>query len=458
MTTARASVPAASMPSPPFVARGTAAPPPPTPPPTTASGAPQPTRRVGVVAGVHVGQIFCWQLAAALVVASLGRHIAFLIAASVVALLLIAFTVLRVRRRWFYQWLGLRLRFAGRRRSATVGADRRLAFLDLVVPGAAVTNVELDGEAAGVIEHVGGVATILELTSPDGGLISERPVTPPSPATLLPLAEAGGPSVSVQLVTHVTPAPALIAGNSAAANSYRQLTGGQVPAQRRAWLALQLGRTAAGYSDESLRRALANSARRMVKRLRREGIGVRILDSAEALNTLAQLGHVDTSDLDSVAAIAAAAEGATIDLRAFMNRNAGGESGRNQRPVAYETWDTWWSESVPQACFRIRRWADLSTPQGRAQLTALAATPSVATTVSLAVRRLDSSQDRTGEQRESIAVEAIVRVAGADAASLERVSRTVAKSANQVGATLERLDGEQGYGVAATLPLGGFLP
>lgn len=458
MTTARASVPAASMSSPPFVARGTAAPPPPTPSQAPAHGAPEPARRSGVIAGIHVGQIFCWQVAAALVVASLGRHIAFLIGASVIAVLLVALTVLRVRRRWFYQWLGLRLRFAGRRRSATVGADRRLAFLDLVLPGAAVTNVELDGEAAGVIEHAGGVATILELTAADGGLISERAITPPSPATLLPLAEAGGPSVSVQLVTHVTPAPALIAGNSAAANSYRQLTGGQVPAQRRAWLALQLGRTAAGYSDESLRRALANSARRMVKRLRREGIGVRILDSAEALNTLAQLGHVDTSDLDTVAAIAAAAEGATIDLRAFLHRSGAGDPRRSQTPVAHETWDTWWSESMPQACFRVRRWADVGTPQGRAQLTALAATPSVATTVSLAVRRIDSSRNRAGDQRESVAVEAIVRVAGADAGSLEQVSRALTKSARQAGAALERLDGEQGYGVAATLPLGGFLP
>jgi hypothetical protein len=57
-----------------------------------------------------------------------------------------------------------------------------------------------------------------------------------------------------------------------------------------------------------------------------------------------------------------------------------------------------------------------------------------------------------------IEIEAVVRVLAADDAHLTALSDRISSEAAACGAQVERLDGEQVYGVAASLPLGGFLP
>ncbi|MCM3523295.1 type VII secretion protein EccE, partial [Curtobacterium sp. P97] len=64
-------------------------------------------------------------------------------------------------------------------------------------------------------------------------------------------------------------------GDGPAALSYRELTGGAVPAARRCWVALQVLRVPDADPDadtSTLQTDLANSARRVVRRLRRAGL------------------------------------------------------------------------------------------------------------------------------------------------------------------------------------------
>lgn len=429
-----------------------------------------------MVGGVHATQIVLWQVAIALVLASLGRHIAVTISAGVIAALILIFTAIWYRGRWVYQWIGLRLSYLSRPRALVTGphADRRSELLGFVQPGATADTVETDEYEIGVLDHIGGAAAIIEIAT-ESSLVVERPVSLPSPASLLPPHDPDAPPISLQLLLQAVPAPTLTAVSVSAASSYYALTNGSVPSQRRAWLVLQLGHSA-GYSTEQMRQGVGNSVRRLVRRLRQEGISARPLDREEALSTLANLAHLNASTIETSAAVAAAATGATIDIRAIMARSGVDPRG-SLTPLVQEHWDVWWSESVAQACFVIRRWPSLDTPAGQQLISQLTSVPSLATTVSLATRRVppppiepprpDKNDERRAERRppkqpanhpDEVTVELTVRIAAPNPQRLASVSNALADRAKKCGARLERLDGRQARGVAATLPLGGFLP
>ncbi len=429
-------------------------------------------KRPGVIGGIHVTQIVLWQVAIALVLASLGRHIAVMIAAGAVAALILIFTALRFRGRWVYQWIGLRLSYLSRPRALVTGAhaDRRSEFLAFVHPGATADSVETDEYEVGVLDHVAGAAAIIEIAT-ESSLVVEQPVALPSPATLLPPHDPDAPPVTVQLLVQTVPAPTLTAVSLSAASSYYALTNGSVPSQRRAWLVLQIAHSA-GYSSEQIRQSVGNSVRRLVRRLRQEGVSARPLDREEALSNLASLAHLNASTIETSAAVAAAATGATIDIRAVMQRS-GADPRSALTPLAQEHWDVWWSESVAQATFAVRRWPNLDSPAGQQLISQITSVPSLATTVSLATRRVPppqleppSGRDSDKKPRDSsqlsghdeVAVELAVRIAAPNPQRLASVSAALLERARKCGARLERLDGQQIRGVAATLPLGGFLP
>ncbi|MQA26436.1 MAG: type VII secretion protein EccE [Micromonosporaceae bacterium] len=473
MTTAHAGAVSASVPMPPTpTARATAAPKPPLPT-TTPAGTPRAIKRPGVIWGVHVTQIVLWQVALALVLASLGRHLAVLIAAAVTAALILLLTAIRIRGRWVYQLIGLRLSYLSRPRALVTGAqaDRRSEFLAFVMPGASADSVETDEHEVGVLDHVGGAAAIIELAA-ESSLVVERAVTLPSPASLLPSHDPDSPPVSLQLLIQAVPAPTLTAVSVPAASSYYALTNGSVPSQRRAWLALQLAHSA-GYPSDQIKQAVGNSVRRLVRRLRQEGISARPLDREEALSTMASLAHLNPSTIETSAAVAAAATGATIDIRAVMQRS--GAAAQNAlTPLAQEHWTVWWSESVAQESFVLKRWPSLDSPAGQQLISQLTSVPSLGTTVSLAARRvpppaLERPSSRQSERRarndareshvsDDVAVELTVRIAAPNPQRLASVSSALLERARKCGARLERLDGQQARGIAATLPLGGFLP
>ena len=475
MTTARASVATATVPAPPAPPmRGTATPQPPHRPATPA-GRPRAIKRPGVIGGVAATQIVLWQAAIALVVATLGRHVVLIVVAAVVAAVILALTAIRVRGRWLYQWIGLRLTYLSRPRALVTGAhaDRRSELLRFLQPGATADSVETDEYEIGVLDHIGGAAAIIEIAT-ESGLVVEQPVSLPSPATLLPPHDPEAPPVSLQLLVQAVPSPTLTAVSVSAASSYYAMTHGSVPAQRRAWLVLQLGHSA-GYPTDQIRQGVGNSARRLVRRLRQEGIAARPLDREEALSTLASLAHLNAATIETSAAVSAAATGATIDIRAIMARS-GADQGNSLTPLVQEHWHTWWSESIAQACFVIRQWPSLDTPAGQQLISQLTSVPSLATTVSLATRRVsprpveppapDKREDRANPRRQpaapvqpdEVSVELAVRIAAPNVQRLRSVSNALMERARSCGATLERLDGRQARGVATTLPLGGFLP
>jgi len=422
-----------------------------------------------MVGGIHVTQIVLWQVAVALVLAALGRHLALTVSAGVIALVILLLTAVRVRGRWAYQVIGLRLSYLSRPRALLAGthADRRSELLAFVQPGAKPDSVEIREYEVGLLDHVAGTAAIIEIAT-ESSLVVERPVALPSPATLLPPHDPDAPPVNIQLLVQAVPAPTLTAASVSAASSYYALTNGAVPSQRRAWLVLQLGHSA-GYSTEQIRQAVGNSIRRLVRRLRRDGIPARPLDREEALSTFAGLAHLDTSTIETSAAVSQAATGATIDLNAVMART-GADPQTSLTPLAQEHWDVWWSESIVQTCFTVRRWPGLNSPAGQQLISQLTSVPSLATTVSLAVRRVpppvlesDRKPDRPANRQspshpDQVTVELVVRIAAPNPQRLASVSKALVARARSCGARLSRLDGQQIRGVAATLPLGGFLP
>lgn len=442
------------------VARGTATPYQKTPQPAPV-GSPRPVRRPGMLGGVHVTQIVLWQVAAALVVATLGRHIALTVSAAAVALVILAFTAVRVRGRWAYQVVGQRLTYLSRPRALVAGthADRRSELLAFVQPGATAGSVEVREYEVGLLDHTAGTAAIIEIAT-ESSLVVERAVTLPSPAALLPPHDPDAPPVSVQLLLQAVPAPTLTAASVNAASSYYALTNGAVPSQRRAWLVLQLGHSA-GYSARQIQQAVGNSVRRLVRRLRRDGISARPLDREEALSTFAGLAHLNASTIETSAAVAQAATGATIDLRAVMART-GADPQTSLTPLAQEHWDVWWSESIVQTCFVVRRWPNLDTTAGQQLISQLTSVPSLATTVSLAARRVPppslESDSPDSSLSDEVTIELAVRIAAPNPQRLASVSKALVQRARSCGARLSRLDGQQVRGVAATLPLGGFLP
>ncbi len=363
-------------------------------------------------------------------VASLGRPIPVLVTVSVLAALVLVLVGVRWRQRWLYQWLGVYSRYVVRDRTLTATVDRAATLLDFVADGA-LGSIEIDDTAVGVIEHSGGITILLEPIATEAGLVAESPVRLPSPASLLPVGEPGDPVVTAQLVVESVPAP--IAGIEAVAPgaSYRQLTAGRVPAARRAWIALQVMRTVEGHSDAELRHTLTSAVRRLARRLRKDGTPVRLLDPTEAASVLLSLAHLDpgpSAHAQPPGVIADPRLAATATVR--------------------ETWRTWWTDAAPQTSFRIRRWPAPGSAAGNQLVERLLAAPSSATVVAVAARRAS----------DGIEVEAAVRVLAINPEHLSALVEQLATEAAGCGAELERLDGEHVYGLAASLPLGGFLP
>ncbi|MEV6523338.1 type VII secretion protein EccE [Longispora sp. NPDC051575] len=419
-------------------------------PPGAAAVAPRPPRTPGMIFGVPAVHLLAWQLAAAAVLAAVAsRNLVLIAVAGTAAVLTLLLTVVRVQRRWLYRWLGTWLRYVLRDRVAQPApyVDPRAALLEHLSPATLVTSVEIDGQGVGIIEHAAGVTALLELGPIDAGLVAESPVKLPSPAALLPPTDPNAPPLTLQLLIQAAPAPALTVGNSPVANSYRQLTEGRIPAVRRAWLAIRLGREGATHSDADLRQALGSAARRLVRRLRQDDVLARALDRDEALTAVGVLAHLPATN----APVRGSATVGSVGVASVGAASPG--------PIGQETWNAWWSGETAQTTIKLRRWADPRTDGGSRLLSVALASPGLATTVSLAARRVDvrPADLPAGSDAELVAVELGVRLAAPSTALLDAGSTALAANLRAIGATVDRLGGEQAAGLAATLPLGGFL-
>jgi len=362
--------------------------------------------RPGRLLGVAVGQIVATQVAAVVLVIGAANGKLGLTAGMPFALVLLALTWLRLRRRWAYEWWGIAMRFASRRH--TVKAEvSPAALLELASPGARVEQADLAGEAAAVIVDGVGLTTVLELGDPAGLLAGEQAVLP-SPASLLPPAGVEHPPVRIQLLLTGVPAPAPRAGGGTPANSYRQLTGGRLLGHSRALLAVRVLH-AEGFSEQELRQALSGLARKLPRRL---AVPARPLGEAATVRVFAELAHDDGSG------------------------------------SAQETWPLLRLGGLTQATFHVDRWPDLRIETSRRLVPRLLTLPASATTVAV----IAGPQATVSGPA---AIDLTVRLATPDAPSLDFAAQALGTLLAGEGAHARRLDGEHLDGLTATLPSGG---
>lgn len=202
------------------------------------------------------------------------------------------------------------------------------------------------------------------------------------------------PDVAVQLVMHVRPA----------ARAWRGW----------AWLAVQVFRDGSS-SEAEVRRSLTAAVRKVRRGLGRLGYDAPPLDAQRF-----------SSDLRTVA---------QLDLCA-------------PEPVAVEHWHHWSTPGLCHGALRVSSWTPAGTP-GEPLVAAMLTADGVGTTVTLAARRLPTAP--------AIALEMAVRVTGRSEAALASAIRDLRRNLAAAGASTERLDGRAARGLAATLPLGGFL-
>ncbi|WP_341718585.1 type VII secretion protein EccE [Micromonospora sp. FIMYZ51] len=351
-----------------------------------------PTRRP------RAGQVATAQVAVAVLVAALGRGALPMVAAVLLAAALLVLAWYRVRQRWLYEWLGIGLGYLARRRAIAAAAGGT-ALLDLVHPGSTLRPVELAGTPAVLLDDPDGLVALLEIGDP-ADLLGDGAKQLPAPASLLPASTEPVPVVRIQLVLAGAAAPAVGLGGGPAATSYRQLTDGRLAGWEQAVLAVRVSR-AEGWPDEALRQVLTGTVRRLVRRL--APVAVRPLGGEPALRILAELAHHD---------------------------------GREVR----ESWQAVRSGGLLQSTFRLLRWpAAEAAPRLVPQLLTL---PATVTTVSL-----------HAEAGRSAATGLAVRLSAVTAAELSAAAQALRRVVAAGGGAVERLDGAQLAGLAATLPL-----
>ncbi|MFY1618882.1 type VII secretion protein EccE [Micromonospora sp. WMMD736] len=352
-------------------------------------------------AELRAGQLVAGQIAVAVVLAAVGRGTPIMIAALLMAALLVTAVCVRFRGRWLFEWLGTAAGHLTRRRGLGERAGPA-ELLDLVAPGAVVGSTELSSGPAAVLEDTGGMVVMLELGDP-GDLLGDASRAIPAPATLLPAPGPEVPPVRIQLLLTGTPAPVPTAGGTVG-TSYRQLTDGRLVGRERAVLAVRVLR-ADGWTPEALRRALAGTTRRIIRRL--GPLTARPLGVPAALRVLGELAHHD------------------------------GE------PVL-QAWPSLRTGTLVQATFRLVRWPQAGGAGARRLVPRLLTLPATATTVSLCV----------GPATDADAVtELTVRLAATSTAELTVSADALGRLVDGAGGELRRLDGAHLDGLAGTLPL-----
>ncbi|MEV0896558.1 type VII secretion protein EccE [Actinoplanes sp. NPDC049802] len=358
-------------------------------------------RRRGHRLGAGPEQIVVTQVAAVLLLAGFAAGGVAMVPAVAAAAALLALTWLRLRGRWAFEWLGVAMRFASRRRSAPI--DSTTALLAYAAPRVRPATLDLPGEPAAALADDAGLTVMIELGDP-----ADEASPIPSFATVLQATGRDGvaskdqPVVRVQLVLSAVSAPTAGSGTGPPQSSYRTLAEGSSLGHLRAVLALRVSR-AGGWSEEELHRGLAGVTRRVTRRL----------------------GASRARPLGEVAALRAIAD--------LANTDASGGPG-----PAQESWTGLRLGGLLQATFRCRPPAghDLS----GALITRILHLPAAATTVSLTATAL------------------LVRLAAPDAPSLEAAGRALRTLLAAERIRLRRWDGAHLPGLAATLPFGGPAP
>ncbi|MDQ4037701.1 MAG: type VII secretion protein EccE, partial [Actinomycetota bacterium] len=407
---------------------------------TPVSTTPVARSRVVSLSGIRAGQLVSVELAILSVVLVHRERLSILIPVSVAALMVVGLTIIPRRGHFLYQWLALWLRYRTRRRHRRIiggGEAERdevaRILLASVARSAEITPVEIEDIEVALISHAGGLTAVLEVVPLEaGGFLEPSQALPPLTA-LLPAAEIGGPVVSVQVIIQSIPAPNFLGLKDAAAISYTELAGGIVPAARGCWMALQAEHVAEDYTAADLQDSVTRAVTRLQRRLRKAGLRARILNRDEIATEFLTLARVQPRET--------ALTGPSRRRHTLANF------------AVTEHWRTWSAGPQVQTTFRLLDWPDLSDPDGREMLDRLVSTPTLATTVSIAARW----RPATGAATDNVELEVAIRVTLPDAGAVDLATEQIRSVVEGLGGRVERLDGEQVFGVAASLPLGGFL-
>lgn len=341
------------------------------------------------------------------------------------ALLILLFIFWPSSGRWLYQTIPLRRRLSARQRADIEGSHEVLHEL---APDLGITGIEDRDTDIGVGHDNGGWFAVLELGGPEG-------TTEPVPFQRLArlFEESAVPVSAIQILGHTVPVGVAGYDGSPAATSYQELLAG-TPAvvHYTGWLAVRLSaRDALDASTErggelvGVHKALAVTVSRVGKLLRNTGLQNRVLDADGLREALLQ------------------SLGLTVQ--------SAGHDGRR----AMEVWNHWYADGLQHVTYRVTRWP--TDPQTLPHvLDSLAGVPAAFTAVSTVLTPGPSagiSTDGMSTARQ-MAVEAHVRVAG-DAQTAVAGRERLEALADQWGARLERLDGEQGPAAYASAPTGG---
>ncbi|WP_117214012.1 type VII secretion protein EccE, partial [Allorhizocola rhizosphaerae] len=190
--------------------------------------------------------------------------------------------------------------------------------------------------------------------------------------------------------------------------------GARLGAPAAVWFAVHVVRRVQAPTDDELTLALRNGLRRVRRALGRAGVSTEPLPEEAALAAVARLAHVT--------------------------------AGRNE---LRENWRFWRTGTVSQACFALDGWDRLAEPDAQRLVGELVTrTPGVAVTMTLTAFAGPSGV-HTG---------ALLRLAAITEAAVDAAAGHMSPLLSSTGVHLTRLDGEHLSGVAASLPIGGFLP
>jgi hypothetical protein len=326
--------------------------------------------------------VVCWQLAVALVLASLGRPWPVTTAVVTAAVLLAAATV-TVRGRQPAELAVRGLDYLNRvRRADLPPQERTSALLAHLLPGATLRTVDIGDLPVLAISHRHGLTALIE---------PHTTTHPPPPSELLPSPEDDRYLFGVQSVFHAGARP------------------GSPP---RRWFSVTAIRTVGTADDEELALSLRNALRRVVRTLKHAGIVAEPLPGDVALAAVAALAHVT---------------GGRTQLR--------------------EDWDFWRTGTISQTCLRLRGWDRLTAAHiARLQDNLLARPANVSVTLTAGTRQTNGGAE----------TDAVLRLAAETEAAITAAVGGLAALCATYGIRLERFDGRQQAGVAATLPIGGF--
>ncbi|GAA4252764.1 type VII secretion protein EccE [Dactylosporangium darangshiense] len=417
----------------------------------------RPAKRSGQLGPVHILQLLVVEALVVTAVALLGQGVLVALPVALVAAVLCIAVLARSRGRWWLEQWRITRMFRHRRAARPAGGPAdELADLHLLAPGLSITELgragaardssettdlgqlARDGEQApdaeahavvAVARDPAGWYAVAEIEPTT--VMADQPTSPvPLPMLARTLAATGQAGVLLQVVTQASPATSpAVQPPPQAARSYQDLLkeigSGPAPVNRVSWLVVRLEehRLAVAGADGDVHERAPVVVAALLRR---------------AVHTLQRVG-LSAGPLDRPALLAALRQGCGLP---------GGPEG------PHEEWNGWHSGHLVHSCFWISEWP--APPRVPALLQRLATIPAMQTTVAtiVAVPPADLEADVLDAPLGEAELRCLVRVA-TTSDRLADAQSAVVRSAEELGAQVQRLDGEQAPAVYATAPTGG---